>query len=112
MAMANGVSFVCANCDNFWWSAERKLDGCKAHHERKSCSGPVGGFGFPLYEGPLQGHLARFCFLTGEPATAVIRTKDGREIGATKRGIDVVQTFSKNGLRPRFVTGEKADLKP
>jgi hypothetical protein len=42
----------------------------------------------------------------------VIRTKDGREIGATKRGIDVVQTFSKDGIRPRFVTGEKPDLKP
>lgn len=112
LAMSGGVSFVCAHCDKFWWGVERGLDGCKAHHERKECAGPVKGLGFPEYSGPLRGHLRMFCFVTGEPSTKVILLPNGAEIGATDKGIEIVNSYSEPSVRPRFViTDRPLDVK-
>lgn len=110
-AVATGVSFVCATCDHFWWGVERGLPNCKAHAEQVRCGGPVAGLAYPQYSGPLKGNLRQFCFATGVTAKFVICTKDGGEVGASDRGMELVQTYSVGGLRPRFLSGEKVDVK-
>ena len=111
-AMANGVSFVCSHCTKFWWGIERRLDGCKATHDKTPCAGPVRGMGFPQYDGPLKGQLKNFCFATGRPSTMVICLPDGSEIGVTDKGIEVISSFSEGGEAPRFlVTNKPLDTK-
>jgi len=111
LAMANGVSFVCATCEKFWWGADRGLDGCKAVYDKTPCSGPLGGRGFPQYEGPLKGNLLAFCFATGQPSTVAVTTPDSLMVGASEKGLEVLMRYSPEGKAPRFVTGEKPDLK-
>jgi hypothetical protein len=110
-AVATGVSFVCATCDHFWWGIERGLPHCKAHVDRVACGGPITGLAYPRYSGPLVGNLRHFCFATGEAAKFVICTKDGGEVGASDRGIELVQSYSVGGIRPRFISGERVDVK-
>ena len=110
-AVAKGVSFVCATCDKFWWGVQHGLDGCKASHEGKSCAGPVRGMSYPEYEGPLKGNLKRFCYATGKEPTMVMRMPDGGEVGSTERGLEIVMSYSEGRVKPRFITGEKPDLK-
>lgn len=108
-AMANGVSFVCANCEHFWWGVDRKLDGCKAVHDRKECGGPIRNLAFPEYAGPLAGKLTSFCFLTGERSTCAVSTKGGI-VGATPAAIELLKSYSPFAVRPMFVTGQKLDV--
>lgn len=110
-AMASGVSFVCAHCTKFWWSVDRKLDGCKAQQEKRNCAGPIKGLGFPEYDGPLKGHLQNFCFVSGDVSTAVVVCKYGAYIGVTDRSIEMIKDYSVDGERPIFITKEKIDLK-
>jgi hypothetical protein len=110
-AMATGVSFVCAHCEKFWWGVDRKLDGCKAHHEKRKCGGPIKGLAFPEYVGPLNGHLQNFCFVSGQPSTAVFVGKHGSYIGVTDRSIAMINEYSVDGERPRFITKEDFELK-
>jgi hypothetical protein len=48
-----------------------------------------------------------FCFATGQPSTKVIRLQDGSEIGATDKGIEIVNSYSEPSERPRFVVTDR-----
>lgn len=109
-AVATGVSFVCATCDHFWWGVERGLPHCKARAEGKDCAGPIAGLCYPQYIGPLVGNLKKFCFATGEAARYVVCTKDGGQVGASERGMELIRHYSVGRLMPRAMTGEKVDL--
>ena len=102
--MANGVSFVCAHCDNFWWGVERGLEGCKAVEDKKDCSGPIRSKGFPEYSGPLKGYLHKFCFVCGIRATKGIMCSDGRFSGVCNVHVDILENFSSGIERPAFVS--------
>jgi hypothetical protein len=108
-AIAGGVSFVCANCEKFWWGVDRGLAQCRASYERKDCGGPITNLAYPEYEGPLNGQLVSFCFQTGNRATCVVRTAGGM-VGASAQSVELLRTHSRFAVRPMFVTGKKLDV--
>ncbi len=108
-AMLSGVSFVCAHCTKFWWGVEKKVGACRAAFESKECAGPLGGLSFPEYDGPLKGHLPKYCFVTGRPSDAYVRANDGGLVGITESSMDILETYSVGGDPPAFITKVKID---
>lgn len=78
--IATGLSAICAYCEN-WHDAKERGDKVKCHED---CGGPATGRGFPKYKGPLEGHLAKVCFICGCSATAGVEI-GGRMIGVCDR---------------------------
>jgi hypothetical protein len=75
-ARAEGVTWVCAMCEGFWWGRERGLPYCEATARGEACCGPWGGGTYPQYAGPLQGHLGGYCFLCGAASDALVLVGD------------------------------------
>jgi hypothetical protein len=71
-ALREGVVWVCAMCDRYWWGRERGLPYCEATARGEACCGPWGGDTYPQYQGVLAGHLAGYCFLCGAASHAGI----------------------------------------
>ena len=63
-ACAAGLAFPCAACEHHWSGIDKGLGDCA----RGDCGGPLGGFAFPQYKGPLPEHALRhMCFRCGSP---------------------------------------------
>lgn len=64
----SGMSFVCAWCEHLW-RVFAQNEGKEANCGMK-CGGPMAHDVFPKYKGPLEGQLAKFCFVCGKDADA------------------------------------------
>lgn len=106
--MQSGTGFTCAHCTKFWWGVDRRLTQCKAGHERRECAGPLAGQAFPEYDGPLAGHLARFCFVCGSEPIGVAVVPQGR-VGVCEKHMEWLETYSRPDDRPPFVTHQYID---
>jgi len=65
-------SFVCSMCEHLH-AGKRKLqtnDWAIVYCTGRTCSGPLGGRGYPKYKGPLAGLLSMFCWQCGIPGPA------------------------------------------
>jgi len=101
-AIAEGFSFVCANCRKLWWGASQKRQ-CRARFEGKTCGGPIMALDFPEYEGLLtDGMLMNFCFVDGVESTGAVQFRQnpdarGRLIGfCPKHGPEWIQEMQKS----------------
>lgn len=103
-ALAAGVVFNCAMCEKFWWGIERGLEHCKAVADKKPCAGPFGKQAYPEYAGPLRGHLHTVCFVCGDEPSAVVEVLGKGRIGVCKAHVSDIESFSKKGEAPPFVT--------
>ncbi len=103
--MSKGLSFACANCDNYWWGVDQGLGHCRAMEERRVCAGPMAGMAFPEYVGPLKGNLVRFCFVCGaQPIAAAVARGGGDRVGICKEHLDFLETFTRPGEPPPKVS--------
>lgn len=106
--MQDGVGFVCAHCERFWWGVDRGYGSCWAKAVGKDCSGPMGGGSFQEYEGPLKGNLCRFCFVCGKEPSGVACTKHGK-VGVCRDHMEWLGSYSRPNERPPFVTHKHVD---
>ncbi len=116
-AMAKGIGFACATCDNFGWGVQHGLPACKANSENKFCAGPMGGGAFPEYSGPLKNVLTKYCFVCGRQACAAAEVKPlpgstvkSGMVGVCEEHIQWLETYSRPNERPPFVTHNKIDV--
>jgi len=87
LAIASGLSMVCATCKKWAEGAEQGSEKCTA---KSGCGSPIAGDTFHEYDGPITDFL-RFCFVCGQPATKGIRVKGHvRLIGACNTHVDYV----------------------
>jgi len=72
--LRQGYAFPCSYCKRMWAARERGLNSCREMLPRGAeCGGPIGGYSFPLYEGPLtRSAIALHCFRCGEPAKEAV----------------------------------------
>lgn len=71
VAVADGVSPVCASCLHYW---RARYEGLPNHScvSPGPCGSPIAGYGFPHYDGPMKGALDRWCFMCGSPSDLVV----------------------------------------
>lgn len=72
LAMAQGLSAVCATCQKYWEARERGIpgDGCTS---KMRCGSPISGDAFSDYDGPLKGSLHQWCFVCAKQSDFGIR---------------------------------------
>src|SRR5580704_18062553 len=88
LAIEDGLSAVCAMCENFWSAQEKGLSGCG-----QRCGGPMAGGAFDKYRGPVT-DFSKFCFVCGSKATHAVRaTGNVRVLGCCATHIDTVKQF-------------------
>lgn len=103
--LQQGVGFVCAHCEHFWWGIDNNHQGCRALHDGVPCSGPIRGQAFPYYKGPLKGQLAKFCFVCGkDPCATAVARDGGARVGVCESHLSLLETYSAPGEKPPFVT--------
>ena len=101
MFMAQGYAFICATCKKLHRAADSGYtSGCEAQKLHLDCAGPIGGDGFPLYEGPLaRDTMARVCFRCGAAAQHAIKSKrSGLIVGACDEHLELVRSRSTKAL--------------
>lgn len=92
-ATDSGVVFTCAMCLNFWRGQANGLSECRSLLP-SPCAGPLRGMGYPHYDGELKGNLHAVCFVCGEQANGVLKTKDGVMVGVCDKHKDALFDFS------------------
>ena len=102
VAVANGVSPVCATCKHYWQGRAQGLPGsqCTA---KSMCASPLANDTYSCYDGPIRdGHFAQWCFRCGADSDYAIRVNSRRRvIGVCK---DHLGMFTKSpNLRPTAV---------
>lgn len=98
LAVASGVSAVCATCRRYWAGREQRLPEprCTATNP---CGSPFAGMTFPEYDGPMT-DFARFCFVCGANATHGVKVReDPRVIGMCPRHLDMLGKVEPVGLK-------------
>lgn len=80
--LALGFAFPCACCTRLWRARAKGLDGCGPLLPRgQVCAGPIGGYSFPLYQGPLNREaIAMRCFRCGGPAYEAVSSTYNPEV--------------------------------
>lgn len=87
LAMAAGLSWLCANCDKYKKARAAGIAGhdCMAAITARPCASPLGGMSFPEYEGAVS-DFARFCFVCGDKSVRGMRARGGtRVFGVCKK---------------------------
>lgn len=98
LAVASGVSAVCATCRLYWDGRERGLPDSKCT-TRHPCGSPFAGMTFPEYVGPMT-DFARFCFVCGANATHGVKVReDPRVLGMCSRHLDMLGKVEPVGLK-------------
>jgi hypothetical protein len=114
-AMANGVGFVCAHCENFWWSVDRGFTECRPAVEGRLCGGPFIGHAFPEYKGPLGKQLSSYCFVCGDKSSKVAMASKGSSaglmVGICDKHYPMLDDVGLQGEKPRFLSGKKIDVR-
>lgn len=88
--MKDGMVAVCAWCEHLHEAKDKGTDNC----EMVGCGGPAALKGFPKYKGPMEGSLAKICYLCGQEADFGAKIDD-RMIGVCNR---VIVGNEKTGL--------------
>jgi len=102
LAMASGLSAVCATCQKYWAARDSGIPGDTCTTKLK-CGSPMAGDSFTDYDGPLKGSLHLWCFVCAQRADFGIRVT-GRlvVIGACKEHVRHVERFRVlGGLAPK-----------
>lgn len=92
LAVLNGLSIVCATCENYWKARDVGLEGdqCLA---KTPCGSPIAGDVFHEYIGPMTA-FDRWCFACGAEAAFALRVKSMvRVIGCCAKHIELVRTL-------------------
>ena len=58
------------------------------------CAGPLRGMSYPHYDGILNDNLHSVCFVCGDQAQGVLRTKDGVMVGVCNKHKEALFDFS------------------
>jgi hypothetical protein len=97
LAIASGLSMVCATCAKWQAAHEKGLEKCLA---QDGCGSPIVGDTFHEYDGPITDFL-RFCFVCGNPATKGIRVHGHvRLIGACDKHVEYVAQLAPTAPPP------------
>jgi len=78
-AVKSGLAAICAWCEHYWIARDLKPEnhsGCV----RYECGGPLAHKAFPSYKGPWS-PKAKFCFLCGKSADAMVDIHHHGELG-------------------------------
>lgn len=90
MAVAGGVSIVCATCRRYWEGADRGTK-CTA---RVKCGSPLCGDTFSEYDGPMKDSLHLWCFVCGKESRFGIRAHGGsRTVGLCAEHIKYLERY-------------------
>lgn len=109
LAVASGLSYVCATCENYWGARDKGIpeDRCLS---KDNCGSPIAGDVFHEYVGPITA-FDRFCFACGGPSTHGLRvTGSVRVIGACSEHVELVKTLQpegKNAVKLLIISKEK-----
>lgn len=107
-AMRDGYTFACATCKNLHRAREQTLPGCMALIHNKKCSGPFGGGSYQEYDGIVpRNRLHEFCFVCGAKSDAGVETPGDQDrviIGICDKHLPLLESVSRDGTRPPFVT--------
>jgi hypothetical protein len=106
VAMADGLSAVCATCTKYWEARDRDLPGHQCLSTER-CGSPLAGDCFHEYEGPIS-DLSKLCFVCGEPSKYGLRVGQLiRTIGACAEHVQMVHKVQAKGreLVPLKVNG-------
>jgi hypothetical protein len=124
VAMASGLSVVCATCKRYWDARDRGVPGNSCASTSK-CGSPLSGDDFHEYDGPMKGSLHLWCFVCGEKSRFGIRVKGKLNvIGACEKHITYVKELEavggtknvqseikgSNGKLPGSIQRPKSDL--
>jgi hypothetical protein len=113
-AMASGLSFVCATCENWYKGVDAGLkdgDGDAVCLEYKTCFSPLSGGGFEKYQGPIKGYLIKFCYMCGKKADKAVEAKgSGDRIGICSSCLEVLKNIARReaGRNILFTTERRA----
>lgn len=93
LAMAQGLSAVCATCKKYWEARDKGIPG-DACTTRIKCGSPIAGDTFSDYDGPLKGALHLWCFVCAKQAEFGVRLNNrATVIGACKNHIRYVESL-------------------
>jgi hypothetical protein len=105
VAVNDGLSIVCAMCENFWSAHDAGLSSCG-----KKCGGPMSGGAFDKYKGPIV-DFSSFCFVCGDSATHGIRAVGNvRILGCCDKHVDTVKQWKVTDLPPVNISIKSDDV--
>lgn len=108
LAMAQGLSAVCATCQKYWEARDRGIPG-DACTTKIKCGSPISGDAFSDYDGPLKGALHLWCFVCTKKADFGIQvTGRATVVGACKEHIRYVENLRAVG-RPEPLVEVQAE---
>lgn len=101
LAVASGLSVVCATCTKYWRARDAGIPGDRCLSET-GCGSPLAGKAFHDYEGPIR-NFESWCFVCGQPSTHAARhDRSGKMFGLCKEHLVYVRDLKQktaNGLR-------------
>lgn len=107
LAVAGGLSIVCASCEKWWEGQDKGLPGCIA---ADGCGSPLAGGTFHEYQGPMT-TFDRWCFVCGADAEhAVEVANESRIIGVCAKHLELFRELRPVGklvLPVRFLVNGK-----
>lgn len=116
IAVAQGLSVVCATCEKYWTARDAGVpdDRCLAVD---GCGSPIAGDSFHEYRGPMI-QFDQFCFVCGNKSTHAVRVADSlRVIGCCGEHIGLVKKLKPKGKNAPSVVviskdGERSTEEP
>jgi hypothetical protein len=96
-AESKGVAFVCRMCTRWYEGEDRGLtddDGDARCNSSGKCYSPIKGGSFDEHDGPLAGHLDKYCFMCGKrnPEHALeAQTLNAKRVGCCSECLLIVQ---------------------
>lgn len=109
LAMASGLSAVCATCQKYWEARDRGVPG-DACTSKMKCGSPIAGDAFTDYNGPLKGALHQLCFVCAKQSDFGIKVT-GRlaTVGICKEHVRYVEHLRAVGVAPLRVEVQDAN---
>lgn len=102
LAVASGLSVVCATCTKYWRARDAGIPGDRCLSET-GCGSPLAGKAFHDYEGPIR-NFEPWCFVCGQPSTHAARhDRSGKLFGLCKEHLVYVRDLKQKtseGQRP------------
>jgi len=98
MAVARGLSVVCATCERYWQARDFNIpdNKCLAND---GCGSPIAGDVFHEYKGPMVS-FDQWCFVCGANSTHAIRVDNSaRVVGCCRDHVGLIKTLKAEGKR-------------